>query len=80
MDSLFAQFDSYRYDDVKTSLIEIDKKHVWHPCTQMKDHEDFPIIPIKSGKGVWLYDTEGNKYLDAVSSWWVNISGQANPP
>ena len=60
-------------------LIEIDKKHVWHPCTQMKDHEDFPIIPIKSGKGVWLYDTEGNKYLDAVSSWWVNIFGHANP-
>lgn len=60
-------------------LIEADKAHVWHPCTQMKDHEDFPIIPIKHGKGVWLYDTEGNKYLDAVSSWWVNLFGHANP-
>jgi len=60
-------------------LIETDKAHVWHPCTQMKDHEDFPIIPIKHGKGVWLYDTEGNKYLDAVSSWWVNLFGHANP-
>lgn len=61
------------------TLIAKDKDHVWHPCTQMKDHEDFPIIPIERGEGVWLYDTEGNKYLDAVSSWWVNIFGHANP-
>ena len=60
-------------------LILKDKQHVWHPCTQMKDHEDFPVIPIERGEGVWLYDTEGNKYLDAVSSWWVNIFGHANP-
>ena len=60
-------------------LIQSDKAHVWHPCTQMKDHEDFPIIPIKNGEGVWLYDTEGNKYLDAISSWWVNLFGHANP-
>lgn len=60
-------------------LILKDKQHVWHPCTQMKDHEDFPVIPIERGEGVWLYDTEGNKYLDAVSSWWVNLFGHANP-
>ena len=39
----------------------------------MKDHEKIPMIPIKSGKGVWLYDYDGIKYLDAVSSWWVNL-------
>lgn len=52
---------------------------LWHPCTQMKDHESFPAIPIKNGQGVWLEDFDGNRYLDAISSWWVNIFGHANP-
>lgn len=52
---------------------------VWHPCTQMKQHEIYPLIPIKSGDGVWLVDTEGKRYLDAVSSWWVNLFGHNNP-
>ena len=59
--------------------VERDLKHVWHPCTQMKDHEHLPLIPVKSGKGVWLEDFEGNRYIDAVSSWWVNLFGHANP-
>ena len=52
---------------------------VWHPCTQMKQHESLPLIPIKRGEGVWLTDAEGNRYLDAVSSWWVNLFGHNNP-
>ncbi|AYC31155.1 adenosylmethionine--8-amino-7-oxononanoate transaminase [Pseudomonas cavernae] len=52
---------------------------LWHPCTQMKDHERLPLIPIKRGEGVWLEDFEGKRYLDAVSSWWVNVFGHANP-
>jgi adenosylmethionine-8-amino-7-oxononanoate aminotransferase len=60
------------------NLVSRDLAHLWHPCTQMKDHEDLPIIPIKSGEGVWLHDFEDNKYIDAVSSWWVNIFGHAN--
>jgi adenosylmethionine-8-amino-7-oxononanoate aminotransferase len=44
----------------------------------MKDHETLPLVPIKSGKGVYLYDFEGNSYIDAVSSWWVNLFGHAN--
>jgi len=56
-----------------------DLSVLWHPCTQMKDHESFPIIPIKSGQGVWLVDFDGNRYLDAISSWWVNLFGHANP-
>ena len=52
---------------------------LWHPCTQMKDHESYPLIPIKNGKGVWLHDFDGNRYIDAISSWWVNIFGHANP-
>ena len=52
---------------------------LWHPCTQMKDHERLPVIPIRRGEGVWLEDFEGKRYLDAVSSWWVNVFGHANP-
>lgn len=61
------------------SWVERDLAHVWHPCTQMKDHESLPLIPIKRGDGVWLEDFEGKRYLDAVSSWWVNLFGHANP-
>lgn len=52
---------------------------VWHPCTQMKAHETLPLIPIQRGEGVWLVDFDGKRYLDAVSSWWVNLFGHANP-
>jgi len=56
-----------------------DLEVIWHPCTQMKDHETLPLIPVQSGKGVYLYDFEGKRYIDAVSSWWVNLFGHANP-
>jgi len=59
-------------------MMQRDLEVIWHPCTQMKDHETLPLIPIKSGKGVYLYDFEGNSYIDAVSSWWVNLFGHAN--
>ncbi|HLD10285.1 MAG TPA: adenosylmethionine--8-amino-7-oxononanoate transaminase, partial [Methylophilaceae bacterium] len=52
---------------------------VWHPCTQMKSHETLPLVPIQRGEGVWLYDMDGKRYLDAVSSWWVNLFGHSNP-
>ncbi len=52
---------------------------VWHPCTQMKTHETLPLVPIQRGEGVWLYDMDGKRYLDAVSSWWVNLFGHNNP-
>ncbi|HHD72611.1 MAG TPA: adenosylmethionine--8-amino-7-oxononanoate transaminase, partial [Epsilonproteobacteria bacterium] len=64
---------------VNKTMIDEDLQHIWHPCTQMKDHEWLPLIPIKSGKGVYLFDFEGNRYIDAISSWWVNIFGHANP-
>ena len=51
---------------------------VWHPCTQMKQHEHFPLVPISRGDGVWLTDADGKRYLDAVSSWWVNLFGHNN--
>src|SRR5471032_2777282 len=52
---------------------------VWHPSTQMKQHETMPLVPIARGDGVWLYDFDGRRYLDAISSWWVNLFGHANP-
>ncbi len=61
------------------NLAQRDLSVLWHPCTQMKDHEFLPMIPIQSGKGVWLKDFDGNEYIDAISSWWVNIFGHVNP-
>ncbi|MBS4193275.1 adenosylmethionine--8-amino-7-oxononanoate transaminase [Bacillus sp. FJAT-49705] len=63
---------------VLSDLQRSDLNHVWHPCSQMKDYEEFPPIVIKSGKGIYLYDENGKEYIDAVSSWWVNLFGHAN--
>ncbi len=52
---------------------------IWHPCTQMKDHETYPLISIEKSQGIYLYDAQGNSYMDAISSWWVNLFGHANP-
>jgi adenosylmethionine-8-amino-7-oxononanoate aminotransferase len=60
-------------------LTQRDLAVLWHPCTQMKDHEWLPLLPIRRGAGVWLEDFEGRRYLDAISSWWVNLFGHANP-
>ena len=65
-------------NDNKTQIVKDDLNHIWHPCTQMKDHENLPLIPIKRAKGVYLYDFENNRYIDAISSWWVNIFGHTN--
>jgi len=56
-----------------------DLANIWHPCSQMKDYETLPFIPIKSGKGAYLTDFDDNVYLDCISSWWVNIFGHSNP-
>ncbi len=60
-------------------LVSRDLAVLWHPCTQMKDHEQLPLIPVRKGEGVWLEDFDGCRYLDAISSWWVNLFGHAHP-
>jgi adenosylmethionine-8-amino-7-oxononanoate aminotransferase len=60
-------------------LVRRDLAAVWHPCTQMKDHEWLPLIPVRRARGVWLEDFDGNRYLDAISSWWVNLFGHSHP-
>ncbi|MCU0842092.1 MAG: aminotransferase class III-fold pyridoxal phosphate-dependent enzyme [Thiobacillaceae bacterium] len=52
---------------------------LWHPCTQMKQLEAAPPLPVARGEGPWLIDYEGRRYLDAISSWWVNLFGHAEP-
>ncbi|MCP5278807.1 MAG: adenosylmethionine--8-amino-7-oxononanoate transaminase [Thiobacillus sp.] len=52
---------------------------LWHPCTQMKHLEQAPPLPIARGEGPWLIDYDGRRYLDCISSWWVNLFGHANP-
>jgi len=58
-------------------LTERDLAVIWHPYTQMQTA--LPPIPIVRGEGTCLYDENGKKYIDAVSSWWVNIHGHAHP-
>jgi len=60
-------------------LLGRSRAAVWHPCTQMKSLETMPLVPIAHAEGVWLHDFDGNRYLDAVSSWWVNLFGHGNP-
>ena len=60
------------------TILNRSQQYVWHPCTQMKQHENFPLIPIVKGDGVWVTDADGKRYLDGVSSWWVNLFGHNN--
>ena len=59
----------------KKILVEWDRKHLWHPFTQMKEWmEEIPVI-VERGEGSYLIDTEGNQYIDGVASMWTNIHG-----
>lgn len=58
------------------SISESDKKLIWHPYTQIKTSET--PIPVVRGEGIYVYDENGKKYIDAVSSWWVNIHGHSH--
>ncbi len=60
------------------NLSEKDLQYIWHPCSQMKDYEELPPIIIQHAKGMYLYDTQGNSYMDVVSSWWCNLLGHCN--
>jgi adenosylmethionine---8-amino-7-oxononanoate aminotransferase len=66
-------------NDMPQDWVNRSLRSVWHPCTQMQHHETVPLIPVSHGRGAWLYDHEGKRYLDAISSWWVNLFGHANP-
>ncbi len=63
----------------RSEIERLDRQHIWHPCTQQKDHETLPPVPIARGEGVYLIDVDGNRYIDGVSSWWVNLFGHNHP-
>jgi adenosylmethionine---8-amino-7-oxononanoate aminotransferase len=56
-----------------------DRAHLWHPFTAMADWAATSPLVIERGEGVYLYDTEGNRYLDGVSSLWCNVHGHHHP-
>jgi len=60
-------------------LLSRTRAAVWHPCSQMKQLEAAPPLAIARGEGPWLIGTDGRRYLDAISSWWVNLFGHCNP-
>ena len=62
----------------QSDWVERSLRSVWHPCTQMQHHETVPLVPVSHGHGAWLYDEDGHRYLDAISSWWVNLFGHTN--
>jgi adenosylmethionine-8-amino-7-oxononanoate aminotransferase len=65
--------------DLNQAWVERDLAKTWHPCTQMKDHESVPLIPIKRAQGMYLEDFNGQHYLDGIGSWWVNLFGHCHP-
>lgn len=65
--------------DLNQVWVERDLQVLWHPCTQMKDHEHVPLIPVKRAQGMYLEDYHGKRYLDGIGSWWVNLFGHCNP-
>lgn len=72
----------YRYTPPRDSAewLRRDLAVLWHPCTQMREHPDaLPLVPIRRGRGAWLEGMDGTRYLDAVSSWWTNLFGHAEP-
>ncbi|MDO9242180.1 MAG: adenosylmethionine--8-amino-7-oxononanoate aminotransferase BioA, partial [Rhodocyclaceae bacterium] len=59
------------------SILARSRAAVWHPCTQMKHHKsgELPLLSIARGEGAWLYGSDGRRWLDGISSWWVNLFG-----
>ena len=69
----------YGLDSSSQQLWQRTQQVVWHPCTQMKQQQAIPPLAVVRGEGIWLYDGDGKRYLDAISSWWVNLFGHAHP-
>ncbi len=68
-----------RLSSHSSQWVQRSLQSVWHPCTQMQHHETVPLVAVSHGRGPWLFDQDGHRYLDAISSWWVNLFGHANP-
>ena len=62
-----------------TTLADWDRRYLWHPFTQMQEWERESPLILERGKGSYLIDTEGNRYLDGTASIWVNLHGHRHP-
>ena len=66
-------------DYTRNYELESDFRNIWHPCTQVREHESAPLLLIEKGDGVYLIDRDGKRYIDVISSWWVNLFGHNHP-
>lgn len=64
---------------VVLNIVQRDLQHIWHPCAQMKDYEAFPPLEIIKAEGAYLYLKNGQKVIDATSSWWSKSLGHQHP-
>lgn len=62
-----------------TNIVELDKKYIWHPFTNLKFQDRQKLLNIVKGKGLYVWDEDGNKYIDAIGSWWTQIHGHSHP-
>tara|TARA_R110000868_G_scaffold8205_9_gene42824 strand:+ start:1116 stop:2456 length:1341 start_codon:yes stop_codon:yes gene_type:complete len=61
-----------------SNIVERDRKHIWHPCSQMKDFEQFAPVPVVGAKGNYIQLANGRKVIDAISSWWCKPLGHGH--
>ncbi len=61
------------------NIIELDRRYIWHPFTNLKKQDQLPLKNIVRGEGFYVYDEDGNKYMDAIGSWWSSIHGHRHP-
>ncbi len=61
----------------RRNIEQTDKEHLWHPLTQHQTA--LPPLPIKKAKGVYLWDSNGNKYIDGIASWYTAMYGHCHP-
>ena len=78
-DKWLFQLKLRKKEKEKMNLAEKDLKYIWHPCSQMKDYETFPPIVVDHAKGLYLYDKDGKRYADVISSWWCHLLGHCHP-
>jgi adenosylmethionine---8-amino-7-oxononanoate aminotransferase len=64
---------------MREEIAELDRRHVWHPFTQMRDWAAEAPLVIESAEGTELVDAEGRRYIDGVSSLWCNVHGHRHP-
>ena len=64
---------------MQNTIQQRDLSHIWHPCSQMKDYKTFPPLHIVKAEGSYLFTADGNRLIDAISSWWCKSLGHTHP-